>query len=81
MEQRSPEPGDIASWTTDALPSDIYDFYLAELPAAGYVIDLEGPGGEVAIIRFHGPDGTDYQLDLKGYVGRPVEVELGPPHP
>lgn len=81
MEGRPPEAGDIASWTTGAPPSEIYDFYVAQLPTAGFVIDLAGPGGEVAVIRFHSPDGTAFQLDLKAYAGRPVEVDLGPPHP
>lgn len=81
MVERMPEPRFIASWTSDAMPSEIYDYYLAELVAAGFVIDVEGPGGEVAVIRFHTPDGTPYQLDLKGYYRQPVEVDLGPPHP
>ena len=81
MLERIPEPRFIASWTSAATPSEIYDYYLAELVAAGFVIDLEGPGGEVAIIRFHTPDGTPFQVDLKGYHGEPVELDLGPPHP
>lgn len=81
MVEETPEPRFIASWTSDALPSDVYDYYLAELVAAGFVIDVEGPGGEAAILRFHAPDGTPFQLNLLGYVGRPVEVHLGPPHP
>jgi hypothetical protein len=68
----------IAAWESDADPPRVYDFYLARLPAAGFVIDLEGPGGEAAIIRFSSPDGIAYQLDLTGR--SPLKVALGPPH-
>jgi hypothetical protein len=72
------EIGEAAAWESDALLPEIYDFYLAELPAAGYVIDLEGPGGAAAIIRFTSPDGIAYQLDITG--PSPVRVTLGAPH-
>jgi hypothetical protein len=68
----------IAAWESDAIPPRIYDFYLDRLPAAGFAIDLEGPGGEAAIIRFSSPDGVSYQLDLTGR--GPLRVALGPPH-
>jgi hypothetical protein len=79
MVERDPTPGTIASWTADALPPDIYAFYLDALVDAGFEIDLEAPGGAVAILRFHAPDGTAYQLDFSG--NHPVEVVLGPPRP
>lgn len=79
MQETEAEARYIASWTSDAVPPELYAFYLEELPGAGFVIDLEGPGGEAAIIRFHAPDGTAYQLDM---VGRfTTELGLGPPHP
>jgi hypothetical protein len=68
----------VAAWESDALPPRVYDFYLAQLRAAGFVIDLEGPGGEAAIIRFTSPEGIAYQLDITGR--SPAEVALGPPH-
>lgn len=68
----------VAVWESDALLPRVYDFYLAQLRAAGFVIHLEGPGGEAAIIRFTSPEGTAYQLDITGR--SPVEVALGPPH-
>ena len=68
----------VAAWESDALPPRVYDFYLTHLRGAGFVIDLEGPGGEAAIIRFTSPEGIAYQLDITGRC--PVEVALGPPH-
>ena len=78
MQPVEPEPRSIAAWESDELPPDVYEFYLDRLPRAGFVIDLAGPGGEAAIIRFTSPDGIAYQLDLTGR--SPLEVALGPPH-
>ena len=74
------EPGAryIAAWKSDALPPEVYSFYVEQLPAAGFAVDLLGPGGEASIIRFTAPDGIAYQLDLTGR--GPLEVSLGPPH-
>lgn len=79
MEQADVPPGATAAWTSDAIPPDLYAYYLAALPAAGFEIDLEAPGGTVAILRFHAPDGTPYQLDLNG--ADPIALTLGAPHP
>jgi hypothetical protein len=76
MQVTEPGLGYIAAWTSDALPPELYSFYTEELPPAGFEIDLEAPGGEVAVIRFHAPDGTEYQLDMSG-----SHLSLGPPHP
>jgi hypothetical protein len=81
MEEVEPEVGFIAAWTFDALPPDVYSYYVEELPAAGFVVDLEGPGGAVAVIRFHAPDGTPYQLDMYWHQMNLGRATLGPPHP
>ncbi len=78
MEPVEPDGAYIAAWESGAMPPEVYDFYLAELAAAGFVIELEGPGGEAAIIRFSSPDGTAYQLDMTGR--SPLRLALGPPH-
>jgi hypothetical protein len=79
MTSRDAGFGLTASWTSDALPPEIYDFYLDALEDAGFGIDLEGPGGGAAIIRFHAADGTAYQLSFTG--SGPVVIDLGPPRP
>ena len=81
MDEVEPDAGYIAAWTHDALPPDVYAYYVEELPAAGFVVDLEGPGGSVAVIRFHAPDGTPYQLDMYWLDTNLGRVTLGPPHP
>lgn len=79
MTAREAPAGLTASWSSDALPPEIYGFYLEELPMAGFDLDLEAPGGEAAVLRFHAADGTAYQLTFTG--SGPVEVELGPQRP
>lgn len=81
MVEVEPEAGFIAAWTHEAPPPDVYSYYVEELPAAGFVIDLDGPGGAVAVIRFHAPDGTPYQLDMYWLDMNLGSVTLGPPHP
>ncbi len=78
MRRIDPEGSDIAAWESDGVPSEVYEFYVDELAAAGFVVDLAAPGGEAAIIRFSSPDGTAWQLDLTGRT--PFQVALGPPH-
>jgi hypothetical protein len=78
MEEVEADGHYIAAWESNAIPPQLYDFYLDQLPAAGFAIDLEGPGGAAAIIRFSSPDGIAYQLDLTGR--SPLKVALGPPH-
>ena len=79
MAARDAGPQLTAAWSSDALPPDIYDYYLDALPSSGFMIDLEGPGGEAAVLRFHAADGTAYQLTFTGL--GPVSVELGSPRP
>jgi len=60
------DPGLIARWAVDAIGPDVYAFYLEALPAAGFAIRDEFPGGNVAVIRFTTPDGTTLDLSLVG---------------
>jgi hypothetical protein len=78
MEPIEADEGYIAAWETTAVPQEIYTFFVDELPAAGFVVNLAAPGGDAAILRFTSPDGIAYQLDLTGHF--PMEVALGPPH-
>lgn len=79
MAAREAGSGLTAAWTSDALPPEIYGFYLDSLTDAGFVIDLEAPGGGAAVIRFHAADGTAYQLSFTG--SGPVGIDLGAPRP
>ena len=56
------DPALIGLWQSEEVGSTAYDFYDAELPAAGYPIVGRYPGGEVAIIRFAAPDGEIWQM-------------------
>ncbi len=58
------EPGLIGRWTTEANGAEVYGFLEEALPAAGYHVDLLGPGDTVAIIRFTPPGGQQRQIDL-----------------
>ena len=73
--QRAGGSSAIAAWAVEADPPAVYEFYVRELPAAGYRIDGAAPGGDAAVIRFSAPDGTAYQLDLTGH--EPVQIVLG----
>jgi hypothetical protein len=81
MVEVEPEAGYIAAWTHEAPPPDVYSYYVEELPAAGFVVDFEGPGGAAAVILFHAPDGTPYQIDMLWVEMNLGRVMLGPPHP
>lgn len=81
MREVEPEDGYIAAWTHEVLSPDVYSYYVEELPAAGFVVDLEGPGDTVAVIRFHAPDGTPYQLDMYLLDMNLGRITLGPPRP
>jgi hypothetical protein len=75
------DPGLIGRWESDAVGSAAYDFYVAELPKAGYRVVGLYPGGEVALIRFSVPDGEIWQvLALPAPDGRvTIEVRLDRP--
>lgn len=74
------DPGLIARWTVDAIGPDVYAFYLDALPTAGFAIQDEFPGGNVAVIRFSTPDGTTLDLSLVGEGdGNRTRIDLGLP--
>jgi hypothetical protein len=76
----SDDPSVIAAWRTDADGAEVYAFYEDELPAAGFQVDLAGPGGGVAIFRFGPPEGERLQMDMYAE-GHGTLVELRLPHP
>lgn len=84
MEPLPADDSDVAGrWRSDEFGGDVYDYYLAALPAAGYRAIEPAPGGEAAIIRFEETDGTPWQLNLTA-IGGPedgTEIKLGRPHP
>jgi hypothetical protein len=69
------EPGLIGRWTTRANGAEVYAFLADALPAAGYRVDLLGPGDTVAVIRFTPPGGQQLQIDL-GQAGDRTFMEL-----
>jgi hypothetical protein len=69
------EPGLIGRWTTHANGAEVYAFLQEALPAAGYRVDLLGPGDTVAVIRFTPPGGQQLQIDL-GQAGDGSFMEL-----
>lgn len=68
----------VAAWSTTGDPPAVYDYYVAELPRAGFEVTGALPGGDAAVIRFSTAGGVAYQLDLTGHA--PVLVTLGAPH-
>ncbi|HEX2141261.1 MAG TPA: hypothetical protein VHK28_03140 [Candidatus Limnocylindria bacterium] len=79
-ESRTIQPGEriIARWQLNDHGSAAYDYFLRELPAAGFTVEAVAPGGAAASIRITTPHGEKLQIDLVGT--QPVQVELGPPH-
>ena len=69
------ETGLIGRWTTEANGAEVYAFLKDALPAAGYRVDLLGPGDTVAVIRFTPPGGQQLQIDL-GQAGAGTFMEL-----
>jgi hypothetical protein len=76
------EPGIIARWTIAEIGPRVYEYYLDALPDAGFAIEGQFPGGNVAIIRFTAPDGTALDLSLvgEGEGGRQTRIDLVPSH-
>jgi len=70
------DPGLIAAWTTGHDGLAAYDFYAAELPAAGYAIEGLYPGGEFAVIRFRVADGQTWQLVVHAPPSGRVELQV-----
>ena len=69
------EEGLIGRWTTEANGAEVFAFLENALPAAGYRVDLLGPGDTVAVIRFTLPGGQQLQIDL-GQAGAGTFMEL-----
>ena len=72
------EPGLIGRWTTESNGAEVYAFLKDALPAAGYRVDLLGPGDTVAVVRFTPPGGQQLQIDL-GQAGAGTFMELRQP--
>lgn len=60
------DPSVVAQWLLDAVGSGPYDYYLAALPAAGYLIVGRYPAEQAALVRFEIAPGTIWQLLLEG---------------
>ena len=69
------EPGLIGRWTTRANGAEVFAFLKDALRAAGYRVDLLGPGDTVAVIRFTPPGAQQLQIDL-GQAGAGTFMEL-----
>lgn len=69
------ESGLIGRWTTEANGAEVFAFLKDALPAAGFRVDLLGPGDTVAVIRFTPPRGQQLQIDL-GQAGADTFMEL-----
>lgn len=52
----------IARWTVDEVGSAAYDFYVSALPGAGLSIVGLYPAERSALIRFHAPGGSVWQV-------------------
>lgn len=70
------DAGLIALWESDRAGSAAYDFYVDQLPAAGYPIVGLYPGGAVALIRFRVPDGQVWQMVARGTADGTVAIEV-----
>lgn len=57
-------PSLVARWTTAADGAQVYSFFVAALPAAGFEIEQLAPGGDAAIIIFTSPGAPQLELSL-----------------
>ena len=80
-ERSEDDPTTVASWTSDAAGSAVYDFYIQALPAAGYPTTELVPGGSVAVIRFRVRDGSTWQLVLSREPGGGTLIQVGSAQP
>jgi hypothetical protein len=55
----------LGSWHVEMQGPDLYRFFLAELPAAGFEVVGEYPGGAVAVIVFELESGDRLQVSLE----------------
>jgi hypothetical protein len=70
-------PGVIATWMTDADGPQVYDFYVAALPAAAFSIVGLYPGGSVATIRLQRQGDPILKLVITGETsGSSTKVQL-----
>ena len=76
-----PAPVVIGAWHTDVDSGAVYDYYLAELPAAGFAVDAQYPGGGAAIIVFSTPAGDQLQLALEAAENGGTDFQVLPPDP
>jgi hypothetical protein len=75
-----PAPGAIGAWHADADSGAVYEYYLAELPRAGFVVDGRYPGGAAAVIVFTTSSGQQLQLALEAANGG-TDFQVLPPDP
>lgn len=68
----------IAEWQLEEVGREAYEFYQAALPAAGYVVELDAPGGAAAGFIFRTPDGRRLSLGIMT-VGELTHVSLSVP--
>ncbi len=57
-------PSLLARWTTATDGAQVYGFFVAALPAAGFEIEQLAPGGDAAIIIFTSPGAPQLELSL-----------------
>jgi len=65
----------VARWTVPMVGSAAYDFYMKELPEAGFTIVGTYPSERAALIRFRDPRGRIWQL-LAELVGDRTQVTV-----
>ena len=65
----------VARWTVPVVGSAAYDFYLEELPKAGFTIVGTYPSERAALIRFRDPRGRIWQL-LAELVGDRTQITV-----
>ena len=65
----------VARWTVPGVGSAAYDFYVEELPKAGFTIVGTYPSERAALIRFRDPRGRIWQL-LAELVGDRTQVTV-----
>ena len=73
--------GLIGLWTTDAVGSTAYDFFVRALPAAGYTIKGAYAGDTVAQFLFITPSGATLQIDLSATPSLTTRIEVRLPRP
>jgi hypothetical protein len=75
------DAGLIGLWTTEAVGSTVYDFFVRALPAAGYRIKGAYAGDTVAQFLFTAPSGGTLQIDLYLNPNTTTRIEVRLPRP